>query len=95
MIGIKDINIWSIGLLALLPFIYVMFEDFPKLQGIFVGAILMRKLSDVQKYGLKALFMVPNQTIVAQVYDLITEGNLEQLKKLTKNIPHEQIVKMK
>ena len=88
MIGIKDINIWSIGLMALLPLLYVMLEEYPKLQGIFVGAVFMRKLSDVQKYGLKALFMVPNQNIVAQVYDLIDDGNLEQLKKLTKNIPH-------
>ena len=29
------------------------------------------------------------------MYDLIKEGNLEALKKLTKNIPHAQIVKMK
>ena len=74
--------------MALLPLLYVMLEEYPKLQGIFVGAVFMRKLSDVQKYGLKALFMVPNQNIVAQVYDLIDDGNLEQLKKLTKNIPH-------
>ena len=60
MIGIKDINIWSIGMMALLPILYVLFEEYPKLQGIFIGAILMRKMSDVQKYGIKALFMVPN-----------------------------------
>ena len=81
--------------MAALPLLYVLFEDFPKIQGIIIGAILMRKISDIQKYGLKALFMVPNSTIVAQIYDLITEGSLEELKRLTKNIPPVQLVKMK
>ena len=68
MIQTKDINIWSIAILCALPVVYVVFEELPIMQGILIGMLLMKKMSDIQKYGLRAIFMLPTSTQVEQIY---------------------------
>ena len=81
------LNIQKIAMLCALPLTYVLFGAWPKLQGMIFGALLMVILGDIQKYGLKAMFILPDEEQVNQVFELIDTGNLPGLKKMAKEIP--------
>ena len=95
MIQPKDINIWNIATLCSLPLIYQLCEDFPKIQGIIIGLVFMKKVSDIQKYGFEAVFLLPNTAKVENAFILVSEGKLDELKKVAKRIQLVNFVKMK
>ena len=93
MIKLKDINWKYISLLLAFPAIYLLpLEDYSKIRDMVLGALLVVIANQVQKYGLKAMFLLPSSEQIDMIFYQIEEGNLGELKKIAKTIPHQQLV---
>ena len=94
MVQLNDLNVPNIAMLCALPATYVLLGDYPKVQGMIVGALLAMIISDIQKYGVRAMLILPTSSQVETIFRLIEQGNLDELKKQTKSVPPAQLVKM-
>ena len=93
MIKLKDINWKYISLLLAFPAIYLLpLEDYSKIRDMVLGALLVVIANQVQKYGLKAMFLLPSSEQIDMILYQIEEGNLAELKKIAKTIPHQKLV---
>ena len=55
----------------------------------------MNLYGEIVEYGLKSLFWKPTPEIVQQVFTLVENGNLDELKRVTKAIPPKDLASMK
>ena len=72
-------NAWNIAKLLFIPICYICLLDYPFVQALLIGLSTMDLYREIEKYGIKALFLKPDPEIVRRIFSLVDSGNLEEL----------------
>ena len=89
---LEEVNKLNFTKLCLVPVVLVFLAEYQVIQGFVLGLLTLSLYGDIQKYGLPAVILRPDQGVVQTVFTMIQAGDLDGLKSLTKKMPPKNLV---